>query len=63
MAPEPRDAPCIQWTGVLNNYTDEDLEQFRSLDCPELIVDKEIGEEGTPHLHLYIHLDHKKRLC
>lgn len=50
------------WTGVLNNYTEEDLDMLTHLDCPELLIDKEVGEEGTPHLHIYLHLDRKKRL-
>lgn len=50
------------WTGVLNNYTEEELNALTSLDCPELVVDKEVGEEGTPHLHIYLKAAKRLRL-
>lgn len=28
----------------------------------ELVVDEEVGEEGTPHLHIFLSLVSKKRL-
>lgn len=55
-------AEARYWTGVLNNYTDEELNAVAALDCPELVVDKEVGEEGTPHLHIYLKLAKKRRL-
>lgn len=48
------------WTGVLNNYTDDELTALCQLDCPELVIDKEVGKEGTPHLHIY--LKHRKQV-
>lgn len=48
------------WTGVLNNYTEEELNALCQLDFPELVIDKEVGKEGTPHLHIY--LKHPKQV-
>lgn len=45
------------WTGVLNNYTEEELNALCQLDCPELVIDKEVGKEGTPHLHIFLKLE------
>lgn len=42
--PEERGPKVAYWTGVLNNYTEEELNALTSLDCPELVVDKEVGE-------------------
>ena len=36
---------------TLNNYTEHDVEQFKSLDHVRAqIIGKEVGESGTPHL-------------
>lgn len=51
----------VYWTGVLNNYTEDELSALCQLDCPELVIDKEVGEEGTPHLHIYLKLAKKAR--
>lgn len=54
---DPRGPRARLWTGVLNNYTDEELTSLTQLDCLELVIDKEVGEEGTPHLHIYCRFD------
>lgn len=40
------------WDLTLNNYTDADIELLESWadDCKRLVVSKEVGEGGTPHL-------------
>lgn len=40
------------WVFTINNYTDEDLTMFENWqsDVKRLVVSKEIGESGTPHL-------------
>jgi len=35
---------------TLNNYTDEEYEFFLTFRCQWLVVGKEVGENGTPHL-------------
>lgn len=56
------DAPRFRWTGVLNNYSEEELATLSNLEGKELVIDKEVGEEGTPHLHIYVNLHKKLRL-
>lgn len=67
---QPRGARGKFWTGVLNNYSEAELNALCQLDCRELLVAKEIGSEnGTPHLHMYMrfeksqYLSHLKRIC
>lgn len=38
------------WCYTLNNYTESDILQFKSLTCNRHRCCKEIGENGTPHL-------------
>lgn len=55
----------VQWFMTLNNFTQAELETLQALtpeEAPELVVDEEVGEEGTPHLHAYIHWAEKRRL-
>lgn len=55
-AKEKRCIPGKYWCGTLNNYTKEEMETLESLfrmDC-QFIIGKEIGEEGTPHLQMYV---------
>lgn len=43
------------WMGVLNNYTEADIETFRNLDVVEILVGaEEAPTTGTPHLHIYL---------
>lgn len=51
------------WTGVLNNYTEDELNALSQLDCRELVIAREIGEEeGTPHLHIYLRFQKRQYL-
>lgn len=51
---------------TLNNYTDDELEQLRSLGTNENVVyhvhGREVGENGTPHLQGYIEFSRRLRL-
>lgn len=55
--PPKRAVPSKRWCFTLNNPNDTDLEtlvtQFKGARC-DYIVDREVGEEGTPHLQGYI---------
>lgn len=52
------DAPPIRgddgvsrtWVLTLNNYTEDDIKMFDSLMVKKMVISKEVGESGTPHL-------------
>ena len=46
-------SPAKYWAFTLNNYTDDDILELKSIDSskvPRLVFQQEIGENGTPHL-------------
>lgn len=45
---------------TLNNYTPEDEEYLKTVECKYLTYGREVGENGTPHLQGYIRWDDKK---
>lgn len=49
------------WVYTLNNYTEDDVERLRSLDCQAHFAGHEVGESGTPHLQGYIRFAEPKR--
>jgi len=53
------------WCFTLNNYTDEDLERINGLgnQVQYLVVGKETGENGTPHLQGFVSLPQRKRMA
>lgn len=50
------------WVFTLNNYVDEDWERMKTLECRYLVVGKEVGESGTPHLQGYVEFKDGKSL-
>ncbi len=38
------------WCFTLNNYSEDDLDKFKLIECNFIIIAKETGESGTPHL-------------
>lgn len=39
---------------TLNNYTEEDYKNFCECKCKYIVVGKEVGKSGTPHLQTYV---------
>lgn len=59
----PKLNPAKCWCFTLNNYSEEELCSIICLKdlCEKLVVGKEVGEEGTPHLQGYFKLIEKRR--
>lgn len=50
------------WTGTWNNYTAVDYDAVLNHECTFVIVGKEVGESGTPHLQFYIRFENAVRM-
>lgn len=46
---------------TLNNYTDEEYKALIVLECKYIVIGKEVGENGTPHLQGYVEFKGSKR--
>lgn len=62
-----KQGPCVtRWVFTLNNYTDENVNTLKEKLCESqvnyLIVGKEVGEKGTPHLQGCVNMKKKRRL-
>ena len=54
----------IRWIMVLNNWTDDELKSISSICskyCKYATIEKEVGDNGTPHLQGYFELKSKAR--
>jgi len=57
-------SPSIRWIMVLNNYKEEEIISISSICskyCKYATIEKEIGDNGTPHLQGYFELKTKAR--
>lgn len=50
------------WCFTLNNYSEEEYEKITKLSCKYLVVGKEVGDSGTPHLQGYVEFDNPRML-
>lgn len=39
---------------TVNNWNEDDIETIKNIDSKYLIIGKEVGESGTPHLQCYV---------
>lgn len=46
--------PSRKWIFTLNNYTENECTTLEELDVQRIVVGKEVGENGTPHLQGFI---------
>lgn len=66
----PQMSQARNWNFTLNNFNEDDLENFSRLseqinensDITYLIIGREIGVQGTPHLQGFIQFRTKKRM-
>lgn len=47
---------------TLNNYTEEEYKKILDWKCNYIVIGKEVGESGTPHLQGYVEWDNSKKL-
>lgn len=50
------------WCFTLNNYTEDERTAILAWECTYVIIGREVGESGTPHLQGYVRFPAAKRL-
>lgn len=51
-----------RWTFTLNNYSEQEYASLEDVACKYMVVGKEVGDSGTPHLQGYVVFGGVKRL-
>lgn len=54
--------PCKRWCFTLNNYAEEEYSEIKTWTAVYLVVGKETGESGTPHLQGFVVFLERRRL-
>ena len=60
---ESTDGQSCNWVGTLNNYTEEEYEALKLVECKYMVMGKEIAPTtGTPHLQMHFSFHENMRL-